>query len=381
MNALLITTGGDIATQVAYCLRAMRCRISLLASAEAGFVKYSRSLSRRYALATVADGTQDRPIVEQIRQLHRFDRFDVVLPGDLESTVLLARIKDQIDIPSFPTPPASVVVRLADKARFAELCCEHSLPIPKTIPLQSKSNIDIDHLIAELGLPLVLKPTMEQGGAGVVVADSSRTIQARVIENKDYAFSPLIAQEFIPGLDMGISFVARDGEILCIGAQIRRSDRVEFTECPSLELAAERLVSLLNYSGAANLDVRFDPASGRAAFVECNPRFWLTMSNALWCGTNFVEIGLRHRNPEGTRLRVEPGRFSMRPLRFCANFLCLKLDRRAFTRAQLMGVWRALTDPLPVLSRALHAIGQRIRRWRARSAPQRGARDGAVSDV
>jgi biotin carboxylase len=343
----------------------MGCRISLLAGPEAGYIRYSTRLSRRHHLIATVDGTQDPLIIDQIRELHRNTPFDLLVPGDLAATELLARISDTIGIPTYPLPSIAVVRQLADKARFAELCQELALPIPKTISLWSKAEIDINQLVAELGLPLVIKPTNEQGGNGVVTAHTTEMIRTCILENDDYSFAPLIAQEHVGGVDIGVSFVARDGEILCIGAQIPHHGWIEFTTCPVLETAAEELCSYLKYTGAAQFDGRLDTARGKAVFVECNPRFWGTISSSLWAGTNFVELGLR---TTGERSQVETGRISMRPLRFCLNLVSFRLDPRGLTRAQLVGVWLALSDPLPLLHRIKHAIRGSLLRRQAKAA-------------
>ncbi len=206
----------------------MGWRISLLAGHEAGFIRFSTRLRRRHRLVAAVDGTQDHTLIDQIQGLHRLTPFDLLVPGDLMATELLARIKDAVAIPTFPVPSVAVVRQLANKASFAGLCEELSLPIPKTISLRSKAEIDVNRLVAELGWPLVIKPTNERGSNGVVVAQTPEILRSRIIENEGYTFSPLVAQEYISGVDVGISIVARDGEVLCIGAQLPHHGWMEF---------------------------------------------------------------------------------------------------------------------------------------------------------
>jgi glutathione synthase/RimK-type ligase-like ATP-grasp enzyme len=76
------------------------------------------------------------------------------------------------------------------------------VPVPKAIWLNDKAEIDFDYVGARVGLPFVLKPTNKSDSLGFRIIRSKDQLHKIILSNRKYNFSPLIAQTFIPGVDI-----------------------------------------------------------------------------------------------------------------------------------------------------------------------------------
>ena len=139
-----------------------------------------------------------------VRAIQRFDTGSqnlLLIPVDDRATRLLHLI-DKLNTPSYPIPDSSSFETLNDKWQFYRLCSKLGVRAPKTIWLGDKAEIDFELVCATVGLPFVLKPTNRSDGLGVQIIRSKGDLQ-KVLSQPNYDFSPLIAQSFIRGLDLG----------------------------------------------------------------------------------------------------------------------------------------------------------------------------------
>jgi predicted ATP-grasp superfamily ATP-dependent carboligase len=181
---------------------------------------------------------------------------------------------------------------LNDKWRFHQYCSELGIGVPEAIRLNNKTDIDFDYVSVTVGLPFVLKPTNESGSLGVRVICSKEKLHKEILSNQKYNFSPLIAQSFIPGVDIDISVFADSGHIKHLAVQIRKENMLCFVRNKELVKLTEVIVRDLCYTGLIHIDARLHGALGKIFLVEANPRFWTSLDEATLCGLNFVRAGI-----------------------------------------------------------------------------------------
>jgi predicted ATP-grasp superfamily ATP-dependent carboligase len=218
----------------------------------------------------------------------------LVVPVDQDAAAMIfacQRSQGFSELASFPVSAPDVVGLLDDKWRFTTFCRENKIAVPRTIFVGNKFDFDYDRAASIVGFPIVVKPTNEAFSYGVRVIRNRREYEQHIRLNGSYAFAPIIAQQYVAGCDFSIGLLASKGKILNFAIHIPSDEGLLFIRNTKIHELASRLVAILNYSGALDLDGRLDPMEG-AFFVEANPRFWGSLLAATWCGLNFVRAGI-----------------------------------------------------------------------------------------
>ena len=95
----------------------------------------------------------------------------------------------------------------------------------------------------------------------------------------------------MPGHDLGLAFLANQGEVLAWAAFHKLKSRgftYRFERDEELLDIARAIAAHTNYTGVAEIDMRMDERNGQVLVLECNPRFWLSIAIAMRMGLNFV---------------------------------------------------------------------------------------------
>jgi len=145
-----------------------------------------------------------------------------LIPVDDSANRIVHSTFDRLGASSYPMPDSSSFETLNDKWQFHRFCSELGVRVPKTIRLDEKAEIDFEYLCATVGLPFVLKPTNKSNSLGVQVIRSKENLRKEILLYRKYNFSPLIAQSFIPGLDIDISALVDRGHIRKFAIQTRK---------------------------------------------------------------------------------------------------------------------------------------------------------------
>lgn len=210
---------------------------------------------------------------------------DVVVPVDVSGAFLAAKLRPALPgLPFFPTPDAATLAMLDNKWSFYEFLLAHGLPSPKTLRLEDAAAAEA------MPVPCVIKPLADSGGRGVAIVRTASELERR-LEGAAY---PLLAQEFVEGEDVDLSFLADRGRLLAWAVQLRSSEGViRYIEDARVVDIGRRLAEASSYTGLAHVDMRYGgPSRDRVLVIECNPRFWGTFSYTLGLGADFLELGL-----------------------------------------------------------------------------------------
>lgn len=225
------------------------------------------------------------PVLEAAeRAIRNFDP-GMIVPVDVAGAFLAAKLKERF--PGrlfFPSPDAETLRRMDNKWSFYEFLLDHGLPSPKTRLIEDAAGA------ASLTIPVVIKPPADSGGRGVAVVRTAAELAAR-LEGATY---PLLAQEYVEGEDVDLSFLADRGRMLAWAVQMRsREGTIHFIDDARVVEIGRRLAAASVYTGLAHIDMRYDgPARGRVLVIESNPRFWETFSFTLGMGADFIGLGM-----------------------------------------------------------------------------------------
>lgn len=216
----------------------------------------------------------------------------VAIPADTIACGMLLAAAPSLQCALYPLPSRPLLDAFEEKWLFYELCVRHGIPTPKSLLIGKKDGLSFHDIAQVIRPPIVVKPTNRMGGEGVVVVANPGEFDSKILLNAAYPFSPLMAQQFIPGRDIDISILATGGEILCSAVQIKVGEAVQFLENRQLLDIIETLVKQTGFSGVCHFDAREHEADGSLWIVDANPRFWGTLDAARWCGLNFAAAGL-----------------------------------------------------------------------------------------
>ena len=120
-----------------------------------------------------------------------------------------------------------------------------------------------------------------------------------------------IVQEFIKGYNLCFNVLAKEGEILAYTIQKPRiagrnefepSFGIEFFHDQKIYNSFKKIIQTLNWTGVANIDLRYDEENQEVKILEMNTRFWGTLIGSLLAGINFPYLnclaGLGKHVPE-----------------------------------------------------------------------------------
>jgi ATP-grasp domain len=178
---------------------------------------------------------------------------------------------------------------------------DHGVLIPQTRSLEKSSVDEIPSIIAELGLPIVVKGDGGAGGSQVRIVDSTDAAVRAVAELLELSGELPVLQQFLPGATYLVGGVFDRGRAVRLvsaektemsppltGPAIRLASRHE----PELIEAGAAVFGALGLSGIASADfVRGQ--DGRFRFLEVNPRPWGSYRFASALGIDVVGVWCR----------------------------------------------------------------------------------------
>jgi predicted ATP-grasp superfamily ATP-dependent carboligase len=312
------------------------------------------------------DGDDDARVASIINALHVRTPEITVIPADCEGVRLLNRVRAQLRARVIPMPDRATLELMDNKWRFYAFCRTAGLDVPTTFFVGRKENIDFDAVVATLGLPFVLKPANESGSLGVQVIASEAQYAKAVLQNADYQFRTLIVQRHIEGEDIDISLLSLHGRLAAFAIQQVRGATIAFVPNTALERMAARLCKASAYHGVMHIDARIERSTGTVYLIESNPRFWASLTAAIWCGLNFVaESTNEAAHTNEVRRLTEGHAYTRHPLLRPSSWPSLlhdpgqqgRLSRSAVLDMYLLG---RFTGDLPLM--AARYVGKRAAR-------------------
>lgn len=321
-------------------------QVYVLGDAETKAMRWS-SLCRE-KLEVRFDGSGDVAFVGMVRRLSSsIYPQTVLLPVDCDGIRLVNRVKHLLEdgIQIGPIPDPDTLEMFDDKWLFHQFCERHGLRVPTTHFVGSKDKLDFAALEQEFGLPFVVKPSNMAGSIGVQIVRSRQEFQTQIVNNAAYQHNSLIVQRFIDGHDIDLSLLADHGKLSAFAIQRVNGHEIEFLPNPYLEMVASQIGRMSGFNGVMHIDARIDSKTGTVYLIECNPRFWASLTACVVSGLNFVMEAIAPSAAHAGIRRLIGGSASCRhPMLQPSSWKDLATDRGYLGR-----LWRAKAlDPYSV---------------------------------
>jgi predicted ATP-grasp superfamily ATP-dependent carboligase len=205
-------------------------------------------------------------------------------------------------------PPATQLAIVNDKNATYAAAGKVGVPVPAT--WQPRDGPAIEQMPEGLTFPCVLKWSNPESlghrfaDLGIPILKAEYCYDPAELQQALARYAPLgrypLVQEFCPGAGLGHMIFLHRGEAL-LRLQHRRISEWPpeggiSTVCETLPLSAnsellarsERLLREIGWQGAAMVEYRLDPRTGRAALMEINGRFWGSLPLAYHAGVHFA---------------------------------------------------------------------------------------------
>ncbi len=192
----------------------------------------------------------------------------VLMPTHDESVVIM-RHRDEFpgDL-VIPYESADKLLALANKAVSTEMARRAGVAVPEVYG----SADDVKRY------PVVLKTVMGNSAKGVFFPKTKDEL-LRLMDA--YKGEETLLEEWIGGTDYSVDCVRWDGfcKTSVYHALVTKTDgggtttQREMVDMPRLEAEAMKLLEAVDFHGVCGLDFRYDPETGRVAYIETNARF------------------------------------------------------------------------------------------------------------
>jgi predicted ATP-grasp superfamily ATP-dependent carboligase len=331
----------------------------------------------------------------------------VVLPAGDSAIAALVPLRGQLSALgcTLAVSPDSSLEIANDKSRTLQVAASLGIRGPKSIPVDNLG--DLPAVVAELGFPFVLKPTvswMEETNQRVLpveVVDKDEATAA--LEWLFAAGARVLAQEFIAGRRERVTLFLVDGDVRAscaheacrmtvpFGAVSALRETIPLT--PDIGDASVRLARAIGVAGPCEVEFRRDGA-GQPVLMEINARLAGTLETTLLAGIDIPMLTWRWASGQEVE-RVNGHRAGIRTrwLHGDLKWLVLTLLRPgrpdSVPRGQAVRLFLTefartrhydfvdVRDPRPVVARAGNVAASLIRLARARrlatvSSPSKG---------
>jgi D-aspartate ligase len=169
-----------------------------------------------------------------------------------------------------------------------------------------------------------------------------------------------VVQPLIDGYDIDCSVLCENGRIVAYTIQrgivsakvrFRAAVGIEFLYDDRVLHVVEKMMTLLNWSGVAHVDLRYDAGADEIKVIEINARYWGSLLGSLNAGINFPILAVKTAQGES----IEKQKF------VCSQYFMGKAPLKQLTRG-LFGpeknkvrlrdtsLYYTLKDPMPVLA-------------------------------
>ncbi|SNT19254.1 ATP-grasp domain-containing protein [Noviherbaspirillum humi] len=257
------------------------------------------------------DGMLDLSALGLVERICETRSIDIVVPADYDSALLLARRPQDSRLPCVPVPSAGVISEMNDKWTFTRFLERLGLPYPESERIESEQQL----LATRLPFPIITKPLDKWASVGFELHQSREALAETLRHQRLKSDFPLIAQRYIPGWDVGASFLANHGRLVAYSLFHHKVDgeRV-FFEDPRLRDYLAAFVAATDYSGVGHIDTRYDPQRDHYQLLELNPRFWASLLYAMNAGLNYPDLLVHLDEWDHATVNTAPARRVRLPL-------------------------------------------------------------------
>jgi predicted ATP-grasp superfamily ATP-dependent carboligase len=296
MGRVLVTDAG--ARNVVAAIRSLgRKNLDVIAGEESRIAMGFFSKYCRERLVYPSPKTSPKKWLEWLLDELSKRRYDMLMPMDDETVSITSENRSLIEkYTKVPVPDFATLMKAKDKAQTVQIAMQEGVPCPRTFFPQDISQIK--QALAELEIPIVIKPRESSGSRGIVyVRHKEDVVESYLGIHSKYPF-PMI-QEYIPpgGQSCGVFLLFnKDSEPRAVFAHKRLrefplrggpSTLRESIYKPELAEMAIKMLRAMKWYGVAMVEFKEDPRDGQFKIMEVNPRFWGSLQLPILSGVDF----------------------------------------------------------------------------------------------
>ena len=199
---------------------------------------------------------------------------------------------------ALPPLPDSAMLDIAnDKTALCRFAKRHGVPVPPFLVFPDE--VPEHHALLRLAYPVLLEPPSLSGGRGFRLFHEPQTLAKFLEMNTIPTDTRYLLQSYLPGTDLGLNALCRNGEILAFAVQenivsasppFGPATGIQFVQDAHVLEAGRKLLSHLRWNGVANLDMLRCATTGETVLLEMNPRYWATLMGSVYAGVNFPHL-------------------------------------------------------------------------------------------
>ena len=256
----------------------------------------SRYIHATHFLPYYLDGGQAwRDAMEALLREHRFA---LVIPCDERGLLPLCLHRETLSaLTALAIPSPEALDIFFDKVRTRELAQSCGVAVAGGRLLAPDD--DVERIVADLGLPVVIKEPMSYALPKLYVRTSTRIVSERAalrtwLEKHDHASGAILLEQMFPGFGAGVSVLCHEGDVLQAFEHHRAHElngSGYYRKSAPLDAgrvaAVERMVRASRYTGLAMFEFKIDPASGGWILIEVNARPWGSLPLPVSIGVDF----------------------------------------------------------------------------------------------
>lgn len=358
MRILLIATTRYLPLNALQCLHNSNIKIYVLGTGKILPIRLSKYCKDYQECRLSQILNDDSKLIERVNLYCRKNKIDVILPSDPQSTFFISRVRQKIkNAKVFPVSDIKTVTTLNNKWEFTRFLKKNSLPHPESELLKTK--FDLRKL--KINFPIIIKPLELNSGLGVKKLYSSKEAINYISKKNEYNSLPLIAQKFINGYGIDVSFLAKNGKIVALTIQKSEPNgSITFVDDLNVVKIINKITRKIKYTGIAHIDMVFDTKSKSIKILEFNPRFWGSMLGSKLSGVNFPYLGIllaQNKNPV-SQIKYKKTSYITAKIYF-QNVL--KGKKKDLPRLSKSDFWQMTNDPLPYTYLFILEIAQKLK--------------------
>ena len=260
----------------------------------------SPALASRYIRAThflpyYLDGGHEW--LDSIRTLLAEQRFALVIPCDERALLPLCLHREELSaLCALAIPSPAALDIYFDKVKTRALA--ESVGVPVAPGRMLARDDTVDSIVADIGLPVVIKEPMSYALPELYVRTSTRIIGERAaldawLKRHDHG-GPILLEQMFPGFGLGVSVLCHEGQVLQAFEHHRAHElngssyyRKSAPLDPQRLAAVERMVKASDYTGLAMFEFKVNPADGSWILIEVNARPWGSLPLPVSIGVDF----------------------------------------------------------------------------------------------
>lgn len=259
---------------------------------------FSRYCSRRFLHPSPARNPSG--FLDALERELRIRRYDVVLPMEFSTQLLLSRNRERLETwARLPVPDADLCLRANDKGWVTRQAMRLGIEVPATVFPAGPD--EASRMADRLPYPVLVKPRTSSGGRGIRRANRPEEFLYAYASVHARFPVPIVQEELSAGgTGLGVACLLNFSSRPCASFAYRRlreypagggpSTLRESVLDPELVRLSETLLSSIGWTGVAMVEFRTDPRDGRPKLLEVNPRFWGSLNHAIVCGVDFPHL-------------------------------------------------------------------------------------------